>query len=335
MEYPGMEVARTGVRHWKSGPLVLALLAQGVMVAAAGLVVVMTPSEKAEPAFEAAGTVSLPEREMDHRTAVAAFQQAAGASGMVERLTSASLASEGLPEVPSDSLTGLESVSESDFMATDSRALLNDSGIRDALGGLDEAEATASFFGIEDAGRRIVIVVNTSASVMNRARNRGVTVERIQEEIVRLVDGLGAGARFGVVQFSQGVRTFADSLVPATASNIDTVRAWVPDNLRGNPRASANQEYYGHEAGFAAAFTFDPDVVFLVTDGQLNRREGSPGNYTYPEIPYSRLESTLEGLRREVSSDVRINVVGFEMRPADADNMRRLAGRYGGRLREF
>lgn len=334
-EYPRAKMTWLSAGSWKSGSLLLALLAQGIIVMVAGVVVVMTPSGESEPEFEAAGTVRLPQRELEHRVAVAEFQQAAGTPRMMERLSTADLAPGGLPEVPADAAADIDSLDSSDLMAQDAQTLLRDSGIVDALGALDGAEATASFFGIEDTGRRIVVVVNTSASVINRARSRGVTVERIQEEMIGLIEGLGSGARFGIVQFSQGVRTFEDYLAPATAANVETVRAWVPENLRGNPRASADQDYLGHEGGFAAAFRFDPDVIFLVTDGQLNRREGSPGNYSYPRIPYEELRATLRGLAREASSEVRINVVGFEMRPSDAEAMRRLVREFGGRLREF
>ncbi len=319
---------------WKSGPFLLAILVQGLLVAGAGLVVVMTPSGESEPEFEAAASVHIPQREREHRVAVSEFQRAAGAAGIRERLTSSALLPDGLPEMPA-AFAGVESMSDADLSAMDSENLLGDLGIADMLGGLSGVGETASFFGIEAAGNRIVVVVNTSASVINRARNRGVTVERIQEEMISLVEGLGPGARFGIVQFSQGARKFADHLAPANAANLERLRAWVPDNLRGNPRAGPDDDWLGHEAGFAAAFAFDPDVIFLLTDGQLNRREGSPGNYTYPEIPYSRLRSTLDQLRREASSAVRIHAVGFEMRATDAENLRRLVRDFGGSLREF
>ena len=332
--YPHAKWFSSRAAGWKSGPFFLAILVQGLLVAGAGLVVVMTPSAESEPEFEAAAAVHLPQRERQHRVAVSEFQRAAGAPRMMERLTTAALAPDGLPEMPS-AFAELDTAADAGLEAMDSQSLLGDSGIAGILGGLGGAGETASFFGIEAAGNRIVIVVNTSASVINRARNRGVTVERIQQEIISMVEGLSPGARFGIVQFSQGARTFADHLAPATVANVDRLRQWVPENLRGNPRAATGQERLGHEAGLAEAFAFDPDVIFLVTDGQLNRREGSPGDYTYPEIPYSRLRATLDELRRETSSDVRLHVIGFEMRAADAGNMRRLASDFGGSLREF
>src|SRR5690606_34907524 len=134
--------------------------------------------------------------------------------------------------------------------------------------------------GIQDTGERIVIVVNTSVSVVNKAEARGVTIERIQEEMIALIDGLDATTLFGIVQFSQGVRSFEDFLAPATRTNKEAVRRWVPANLRGNPRARVDQEYFGHEAAFQAAFALNPDVIFLLTDGQLDRRQGVSGAYS-------------------------------------------------------
>ncbi len=333
--YPQIRETLSGTGSWKGGSLILALLVQGVIILVAGVVVVMTPSRQSEPEFEAGRTVYLPQRELDHRVAVSEFQQAASDPRMMERLTTSALVPDGMPAIPMDASSEFSPFESSDFMAQDAHALLSDSGIMGALGGLDSVESTSSFFGIEDTGERIVILVNTSASVINKARNRGVTIDRIQEEIIGLVEGLRSGTLFGIVQFSQGARVFENYLAPATAGNIESVKAWVPENLRGNPRAVVGQPYYGHEAGFAEAFALDPDVIFLVTDGQLNRREGTPGNYSYPEIPYSRLESTLRVLQRDAASDVRINVVGFEMRSDHAEKMRRLVRDFSGQIREF
>ncbi len=333
--YPRLKNILFRVGTWKGGSLALALLAQAVIVLVAGVVVVMTPPRDSEPEFEAAQTVQLPQRELEHRVAVSEFQQATGNPRVVERLSTSALVPEGLPEVSTAAASEFSPMESSDFMAQDARALLGDSGIMGALSGLEGAESTSSFFGLEATGERIVILVNTSASVINKARNRGVSVERIQEEMIGVIEGLAPATQFGIVQFSQGVRAFENYLAPATAANIDTVKNWVPENLRGNPRAATGQEYYGHEAGFAEAFALDPDVIFLVTDGQLNRREGSPGDFSYPTIPYSELLATLQGLQREASSDVRINVVGFEMRASDARKMRRLVTEFGGQLREF
>jgi hypothetical protein len=137
------------------------------------------------------------------------------------------------------------------------------------------------------------------------------------------------------VQFSQGVRVFPDFLAPATAGNRAAARAWVKQNLKGNPPVGPDDAWFGHEAAFEAAFRFEPDVVFLVTDGVLDRREVSGGRVSYPQISYATLRNSLHAFQRGSSRDVHIHVIGFEMKSSDAENMRQLAREYHGQVREF
>lgn len=330
---PWVSPVQPGKTIKRAGPVLYAVLAQAVFLIGSVFVVVLIPPMGTEPEFTAAPSIHLPQRELEHRVALAEFQQAVSAPPMMERLTSSALLPEGLPPLPIASDSTFSPMEFSALAPPDAHSILGTGGL---LGAASSAQASASsFFGIEDTGRRVVIIVNTSASVVHKAARRGVTIERIQEEMTGLIDSLESSSLFGIVQFSQGVRVFADFLAPATAANKEAVRQWVPANLRGNPRATAGQEYYGHEAAFAAAFRLDPDVIFLLTDGQLNRREGSPGNYSYPEIPYTELMRTLRNLRGGLSRPVRVHVVGFEMKSSDAEGMRRLTREFQGQIREF
>ena len=170
---------------------------------------------------------------------------------------------------------------------------------------------------------------------MRKGRNKGYTDERIQQEVIRLIEGLDPGTRFGLIQFSQGVRSFASFLVPATAANRAAAAGWIPENLRGNPPIGPDQAWFGHEAAFQAALALQPDILFLVTDGVLNRRTGSSGHWSYPEIPFPVFETTLERFEGELPEPPRIHVIGFEMKTEDAAHMRSLARSRGGQVREF
>lgn len=320
-------------RRWRIGPLALALAVQAGLLLLTMFIAIVIPASRDEPEFTAAPAVFLPQRELEHRVALAEFQQVAGQPPLMNRLTSAALMPEGLPPLPSVDQSDFNPLDAASMAPPDAQALLGTAALLGAAG--QGQESAASFFGIEDSGERIVILVNTSVSVVKKAARRGVTIERIQEEMIRLIDGLDASTLFGIVQFSQGVRLFEDFLAPATQANKEAVRAWVPANLRGNPRASDGQRYYGHEAAFEVALRLDPDVIFLLTDGQLDRREGVSGDYRYPEIPYSVLEQSLRGFARRNGGNVRIHAIGFEMKPSDAEGMRRLVRGFGGEAREF
>jgi hypothetical protein len=315
--------------------LLYAVAAQLALLVAAVYVVVMEPFAREEPAFEVRAAPLLPQRQLEHAAAVAELQQAASRPQLLERLATSALLPTGLPPLPAVPTGDTSPFDPAETLAGDAQALLAQSGLMGALGGLRSTASVAGFFGVQDSGERIVVIVNTSASVVRKARNRGVSIERIQQELVDLVRALEPGTQFGVVQFSQGVRTFADYLAPATQANKDEIARWVPQNLRGNPPLAPTQTFFGHEAAFEAAFSLRPDVVFLVTDGTLNRRTVASGRTTYPTIPYETFARSLRDFQRRAGIQPRVHVIGFEMGPAETQAMRRLARDFGGQIREF
>lgn len=332
---PAVTRIRFGRRRVRADTLAYAILVQVGLLLLTVFIVVLRPSGATDPAFEGTSTIRLPQRELEHRVALAEFQQMASTPLQIERLTSSALMPDGLPPLPEVPRSAFNPLEDASFLTADTDALLAQAGLSGALDGIRSSASAAAFFGVEDSGERIVIVVNTSASVMRKARNKGVTVERIQAEVEELIDGLGSGTRFGLVQFSQGVRRFASFLAPATASNRDAAAAWIPEHLRGNPPVTPDQYLFGHEAAFEAAFGLQPDIIFLVTDGVLNRRTVASGRTTYPEIPFESLLSTLNRLERDLPRRPRVHVIGFEMKADDAENMGRLTRLYGGQIRSF
>lgn len=320
------------IRSRRAGPLLLALCVQVILLLITVFIVVVIPSKKEEPEFIGGKTIYLPQRELEHRVALAEFQQAVSQPPSIERLTTAALLPAGLPPIPS-LIHNQTDPAESSLIPSDAQAMLGQSGL---LGASTKSnQSAASFFGIEDTGQRIVVIVNTSVSVVKKALRRGVSIERIQNEMIGLIETMDSNTLFGIVQFSQGVRTFENFLAPATANNKEAVKLWVPANLKGNPTTRTGQLYYGHEAAFEAAFALEPDIIFLVTDGQLNRRQGSPGDYSYPEIPYPELHQTIRSLQEKWGASPRIHAVGFEMKENDVEGMRQFTRQFGGQLREF
>lgn len=331
----GIPPAPHAFRRFRKDTLVYALVAQGVVLLGAVYVTVIQPLLRSEPEFTASPRIQLPQRELEHRAAVAEWQQLAGGVPPLEKLVTSALLPPELPALPTVPRTEFEMTEPADVLARDAQSLLAQSGLGGALGGLKSVASTAAFFGVEAEGERIVAIVNTSVSVRNKAQRRGVPWPRIQDEVVRVIDGLDGGTLFAVVQFSQGVRLFPDTLAPATAANREALRAWVRDNLRGNPPIDPGAARFGHEAAFEAALALDPDVIFLVTDGVLDRREVKGGRVVYPEMPYSELTASLRDARRGARGRLQVHVIGFEMKTADAEGMRRLAGEFGGQVREF
>ncbi len=322
-------------KGFRGETLFYAVLAQAILLALTVFVVVMRPFDATEPSFKAQKSIYLPQRELEHAVALSEFQQSVGLPKMVERLTVDSLQSSGLPPLPELSDSEYDPFESTDFLSSDASALLSDSGLMQGLGNLSTATSTASFFGLEDNAQKVVIIVNTSASVMRKASRRGVSIQKIQDEVIEMIKGLESGTLFGIVQFSQGVRVFSEFLVPAISRNKASVSSWVRENLKGNPPVNFASIYFGHEAAFESAFQLEPDVIFLVTDGVLNRRTVSNGKTSYPVISYQKLSRSIDRLSRDVVKRPRVHVVGFEMTASDSENMQKFTRKLGGQLREF
>ena len=123
--------------------------------------------------------------------------------------------------------------------------------------------------------------------------------------------------------------------MPAISRNKESVSTWVRQYLKGNPPVDSGSTYFGHEAAFESALKLEPDLIFLVTDGVLNRRTVADGKAKYPVISYQTLNRCIERLSRDGLTRPHVYVVGFEMAASDSDNMRKLTRNSGGQVREF
>ena len=319
----------------RGGTLAIALGVQGALLALSVFVIVTQEKVSDPPVFEgehlATGVADRKQREIRTRE----LQRRMSRPRSFQRLVVESSFASDQPPAPAMPEEAFEfDNSELAFMES-SEALLSESGIANLSASLAGRESAAEFFGVKDSGRKIVVVVNTSASVVRKASNRGVSIEKLQEETLSLIDGLDSGTLFGIVQFSQGSRRFAEHLAPALRKNKRLASEWVKAELRGNPKIE-DETYLGHEAGLREALLLRPDLIFLVTDGSLNRRtRKSGGGYSYPKISFERFIVATEREMRENAAKPRIHIVGFELGEEERDGLKRYARRFGGSLREF
>lgn len=314
--------------------LLVAFTVQVALVLVTLFVVVLDPVEEEAPHFLAPTGTGEAKQAAVPQEAMSRFMRRMSNPKMLNRIQSTSASSYELPpmpELPKDAFT----LDQADmFLAENAQTMLESSGLLADAAAMGSSGSGASFFGIEDSGQRIVIVVNTSASVVRKAGRKGVSISEIQDEVVALVDGLNGRVSFGVVQFSQGTESFAPHLAPAISKNKEAVRNWVYRSLKGSPPV-VDEALAGHEGALWQALDLQPDVVFLVTDGVLNKRVRVDGGYRYPEISYDVLLSGLRRQLRERSLKTRINVIGFELSSSGQAGLKRLVREFGGSLREF
>lgn len=315
----------------KVGPLALALILQAVLLLGAVFVVVLVPEFRREPSFVVRKKIYLPQKQLEHKVAVAAFQQAVGSPLEIERIRTAALLPSGLPPLPELPRQAFNPVEHNPVVAQ-SDGLLGRSGVLGALNGLRTESSSASLFGIEDRGRRIVILFDNSATVWNKAAASGVSTEAFVRELTRLVDGLGANTLFGFVPFARKVGTFRDFLVAAGARNKAEAKAWIRDHVRSTRKHTGlTFEINGIQGAFEVAFQMEPDVIFVVSDGDFQRDASARAGAG--DVPWKDLERTLSRLRATYGVTPRIHFIGFKLDSVAADALESIARRYRGELR--
>ncbi len=316
------------------GTLLIALIVQCAFLAVTVFIIVLDTPETEPPVFE--GKASAYEKKDDFQELKQRerFMKRMKRLNPIQRLSVQSAMPSELPPLPELPVESFDFSGEDLELMEDASAMLEQSGLMNSGARGTGSSSAAAFFGVQDTGRRIVIVVNTSASVVRKAKNQGVSIDAIHEEVVSLIESLDSGTLFGITQFSQGARRFAPYLAPAIQKNREAATNWVRGELRGNPKVD-DEQLLGHEAGLKLAVEMEPDLIFLVTDGVLNKRVRSGGSYKYPEIPYEILIGAIEKDLRRLGTRTRIHAIGFELKDKDRSGLERLTRRFGGTLREF
>ncbi len=335
-----LTAARRG--RGKRGALAAAVVAQALILLVAVGVIIAVPDGQEDPAFKAGKRITLPQRELEHRAALNEFQQAAGAPLPVEKLTTEALLPDAaLPELPS-----LPSESFSPFVlenpAPDADALLGETGLNAALAGLPGGMSELDLFGIREGASRFVILVDTSNSMFERQRD-GVKYRFdfsvIKEEIAALIAGLQPDTQFNLAIYEGGSLAWQPQLMPATLENKQAAQAWLY-GLSESPSASISSrrspgptliEGGGTrlDTGLRQAFGFEPEVIFIVTDGEINRSGRT--------IPEDELLDIIRELQRTLAEPARLHVIHYETavtKPEETATMRAIAGRNGGRFRK-
>jgi len=320
----------TVARRSKVGPLALAVLIQIGLLFIAVFVVVLVPEFKSDPEFIARKKIYLPQKELEHKVALAEFQNAASSPMQIERISATALLPDSLPslpELPKSDFTPIER----NPAALQSDALLGQSGILGALQGLKAESSSASLFGIEDNGQRILILFDNSSSVLNKARKAGVNTDRFVQELSTLINGLNANTLFGLIPFSRDVGTFRDYMVAAGSRNKRAATSWIAERIRTQShRTDLPHEIDGVEGAFTIAFQMEPDVIFLISDADFQRNL-----YRRGDVPWDDLERTLRTLTHEYGIEPRIHFIGFEVEAEAAEAMESITRRYKGSMKRF
>lgn len=327
---------RQGPRRFGVGPLFLALAAQALVLLLALFVVVVRPVLRSEPDFQAKKTIYLPQRELEHRMAVSAFQQAVQPPSMRRKLTTSSLLPSSIPSLPDLPAMDFNPV-ETSLPFAPADALLGQSGLLGGMGGTVTELSSFSFFGLKEAATKIVICVDISASVKNKVERAGYTMNQVKEATQGVIERLNANTLFGFIQFSRDYEVFRPYLVTATKANREAALTWLDAEFRTDGSSGSNwrrDEPNGIQSVIRAAFALDPapDLLILLSDGSFQRTRPSGGGET---VPWEELSREIAHYQAILPDPARIQFIGFSMREADRSAMRAIVRRWNGSLREI
>ncbi len=338
MAFPDGTVRWLRVARQGSGParhLLLALAVQAAVLLATGFVAVFAPMLRQEPEFTARKTVYLPQRELEHRMSLSEFQQAATPALQLERLSTAAMLPDTVPQLPD-----LPEVAFSPFdrenPMQEAHALLGRTGL---LGMLDDAgsgPSELSFLGVEDRAERMLILFDVSLSVKNKVEAAGMTMEVIRDEAAAVIRQLNANTLFGLVQFTRRYQAFRDYLVPATMDNKEAAADWLAREFRTTgyaPGGWTNGSPNGIQLILEAAFAMEPDVIILLSDANFYR--DTPAKQFGETVPHAEIARDVEQFQARLEETTRLHFIGFQVREADRDAMSRMVRRYDGRYRDY
>ncbi len=317
----------------KVEPLLLALLIQVGLLLIAVFVVVLVPEFKSQPEFVAKKKIYLPQKQLEHKVALAEFQNAASSPMQMDRIRTSALLPDALPSLPLLPKNAFNPIERSSALLQ-SDALLGQSGALGALNGLSNQASSASLFGIEDSGQRIVILFDNSTTVWTKASAAGVSTTVFVSELSKLIDGLNANTLFGLVPFSRKVGTFRDYLIAAGSRNKNIGKSWIAANVRST-RKSTKLGYSvdGIEGAFTVAFQLEPEIIFVISDGDFQRN--ALGGVSGGNVPWEDLAKTVRQLTREYGIEPRIHFIGFRTESESAQELEKLSRRYKGKFRDF
>ncbi len=260
----------------------------------AGAFVVARYLMKPEPAFVATKDVRMPAKEREQKMNMAEFDSLAPKPSFNDKLQSLKPAKFSLPELPKIPLDQMVPLDPSAIVSDQVSSMVGAAGTGTGSGqggsGAGGTGSGMSFFGIQDAGKSVVIVVDTSNSMFLRSQKgqeHRFKFQTIKDQTTQLIDKLGINTRFNVVIYEGGSMAFADENLPATDSNKDAARDWV-QGLDEDPGSSIGRRHGGGpklmegggtrlDTAMKQVFKFQPEVIYIITDGEINRGGGSWG----------------------------------------------------------
>lgn len=323
--------------------LTVVLVSVGIHVIAAivaGIVIVARYLAEPPAEFKVTKDIRIPAQEREHKMNMAAFDGMAPKPSFTDKLQSLRPGALALPELPRIAMDQLLPLDPAEILTDQVAALTGTGGAGSGIGlgaaggGGSGIETGFSFMGIESKGKRILLIFDVSTSVLNKARRSDVSLAKIKEETISLLQQLPINARFGLIQFTQNFKAFREELLAATDANRAAAKTWIESEWveTGSMQASAKvkRNPRGVVGVFELAAQMLPDVIFLISDASFQWKEGG----SLSDIPWEEIAKIVKG-PLQGTEGCTLNFIGFEMKPEDRRKIESVVRSTHGKIREI
>jgi hypothetical protein len=329
--------------------LLASIALHGIAAVVAGTWIIVkrlvAPAEP-PPSLQALKSPKPPPSVKEQRMQAAAFEGAlakAALPPLIQSNRAAFLSLPSLPKLPLPDLPALQSGSLSKAALAESAANClsaatgSGGGSGAGGGGAGGGGNAISFLGIQTQAKRIVLMYDVSKTVAAAAEKAGMPMERIRDETARLISGLGANTRFGLVEFARNYAFFKPELLPSSTVNRTAALAWLDQHFATSgtlPRSVPG--LVSGSPGFLAAlehvFKMQPDSVFVISDANMQRGTGSGSAAT---IPVQEIGNTLARLQSGLPRKARVFFIGVGVPREKEKDLRRILSDSGGAYSEL
>lgn len=336
--YPSEDAIRSKRRKLALSVLAISVVLHAVFALVAGVWIVVkrfSVPKETPPILSAKPIQKPPEKLREQAIQAAAFEGASSKSVFNDRILSTRLTNVPLPKMPSlPNFTPPSPDVSSASLSFQSEAIALAGGASAGMGvggsGAGGTGAGVNFLGVKTNAKRIVLMFDISKTVAGAAAKLGMPMERIREETARLIEGLGVNTRFGLVEFARNYAFFKPDLVPSTSENRKIAVNWlntffategtlpkgVPNVVGGSP---------GFLVALEAVFRLQPDSVFIISDGSLQRGTGMTST-----IPLLEIEQTLIRLQASQPTRAKVFFIGVGVQTEAEKSIKHLLANAGG-----
>ena len=259
-----------------------------------------------------------------------------------------------VPEMPDVNLDQMLPLDPSEMVSDQIAGLIGSSGTGTGTGrGLGGAGGTGTgtgvaFFDIKDTAKSVVIMLDVSQSMFSRTGDYDSGTRKllkhgteqsfqvIRDEAVKLIDGLSANSRFGIIRWSGSARSWKPELVRATDANKAEARTHIQENVDANsaPPTGGRPGGTRHDYAIEELLRLAPEVAFMLTDGNATRSNPGGGMST---IPAEEIFKQIEQAAKDNPALPRVHTI-YYMTGADKkeeeDLLRGIARKTKGKFRK-